>query len=239
MGLAHQTKFLLHANRLSSIPRKYLFFVNTYPFGSVRLSDEFAYLHIWKSGGTTIEKQSHYFQDSAKAAKDLSLVTFIRDPLDHFLSGGAECGYRWHSEKRRNNSLAENRIFTLKNRPYYKRIQDYLEYVQHHIQLDKKSKYSMCLKTGKLITPNCWDCARHSYPQFNFLLTQHGTLRKNIKVIGDIREMEPILKELVYFPFDSNATFRNSSEQLLKKKRFAKQPYKIRENTMLQICEFL
>ena len=59
-------------------------------------SQEWAYIHVLKSGGTTVQAQcndtkqkidSHYH-------KTHRLFTFVRDPVSHFLSGYLECAER-------------------------------------------------------------------------------------------------------------------------------------------------
>jgi len=60
------------------------------------LNDEFAYVHIYKNGGTTVVKQTGNHQTEIVDPKisNLNWMTFVRDPIDHFLSGWAECGER-------------------------------------------------------------------------------------------------------------------------------------------------
>ena len=70
------------------------------PFLNHVHDSSFWYLHVWKSGGSTI---AHYLGARHQELELLNSTamngtwfTFVRDPLDHFLSGWAECGYRFH-----------------------------------------------------------------------------------------------------------------------------------------------
>jgi hypothetical protein len=70
--------------------------------------------HIFKSGGTTIHLQTGriegYIVDPE--VQELKWFSFVRDPIDHFLSGWAECG---------------DRTKTTSDKPYDGRIREWLE----------------------------------------------------------------------------------------------------------------
>eukprot|EP00977_Amphora_coffeiformis_P017072 scaffold5479_cov199-Amphora_coffeaeformis.AAC.11 len=54
------------------------------PLG-VQVTDTFAYLHIWKSGGSTVASQTGNDQHTESALeRSPHWFTFVRDPVDHF-----------------------------------------------------------------------------------------------------------------------------------------------------------
>jgi hypothetical protein len=59
------------------------------------LTDNYAFRHIFKCGGTTIENQGTRHVPSWRIG-DRNIMAVVRDPIDHFLSGWAECAKRGH-----------------------------------------------------------------------------------------------------------------------------------------------
>jgi hypothetical protein len=103
----HQQKFISHKSSLQkACPASSLYESKTGRWAAVGLNLDWAYIHIWKSGGTTIEKQTGRGQ---RGLHDPTIrnrrhwMSLVRDPIDHFLSGWAECGMRskrgrpWHN----------------------------------------------------------------------------------------------------------------------------------------------
>jgi hypothetical protein len=70
--------------------------------------------HIFKSGGTTIHLQTGRIEStiSDPEIENLKWFSFVRDPIDHFISGWAECG-----DRRQRKS----------DKPYDTRIEEWLE----------------------------------------------------------------------------------------------------------------
>ena len=61
----------------------------------VVLNDKYVFRHTFKNGGTTVSvltNSSHIKYDDLEGTP--LLVTTVRDPIDHFMSGWAECGFR-------------------------------------------------------------------------------------------------------------------------------------------------
>jgi hypothetical protein len=215
----HQAKLFEQKGALSTFfPSRMRFQVRTASAGGVLLNDQFAYLHIWKSGGTTIEKQAKARQYRTGKFKNHKLVTFVRDPVDHFLSGWAECGLRWYT-KARKRELEE----MVKANSYDARIRTYLSQVR---DAAKSSSRQIV-------------CVAHSYPQANFILNKDGELRNNLKVIGDLREISGVL-EMVGFPYDDSKNLgRDASQSKLKTTYYPSRKDLISNVTMLEICQFV
>eukprot|EP00588_Corethron_pennatum_P035706 CAMPEP_0194349018 /NCGR_PEP_ID=MMETSP0171-20130528/106858_1 /TAXON_ID=218684 /ORGANISM="Corethron pennatum, Strain L29A3" /LENGTH=186 /DNA_ID=CAMNT_0039116423 /DNA_START=279 /DNA_END=836 /DNA_ORIENTATION=+ len=58
------------------------------------LNDKYAFLHIFKNGGSSVEAQLGRDHVRPSQVKNRGLLATLRDPIDHFLSGWSECGTR-------------------------------------------------------------------------------------------------------------------------------------------------
>ena len=62
------------------------------------MNEKFVYRHVWKSGGSTIGTYKRvgqkYLTDPLVSDSNKVWMTFVRDPISHFLSGWSECGLR-------------------------------------------------------------------------------------------------------------------------------------------------
>ena len=68
------------------------------------LTDKFAYLHIFKNGGTTIGAQVRPTQRNHSPLSSFEMsartwIAFVRDPIAHFFSGWQECMTRRYNQK--------------------------------------------------------------------------------------------------------------------------------------------
>lgn len=222
-SFAHQVKFLEQKDKLADFfPRRQRFSAHTGQFAAVSLTEEFSYLHVWKSGGTTVQLQPGASKQRALQHPDIvdsSLLTFIRDPIDHFLSGWAEASMRIHEN-------AETTPPAWKEEGYSERIDKYLEEVKHAAFHGNKRKAAMSAYT-------------HSFPQANFLIRpMTGGVNEKVQIIGDISEMQQIM-DLVGFDHDPEIHGRNSASNTLKKTHFPVRKELISDEVMLKICKFV
>ena len=179
------------------------------------LNDEYAFRHIYKNGGTTVHYQTatetkHIKFDNVDRNK--KLLATVRDPIDHFLSGWAECGFRQN-----------------KNCKSY-----FLRSFQSH---DEKIMYwlSSFRKSG------CW-CKVHSLPQSSFLLVRDNDgqviFDPSIDTLGHMTEL-PALLDFVGFPYNpSIANGRNASLNI-RKRKYPRNKSLLSESTILELCKFL
>jgi len=146
-----------------------------------------------------------------------NLITAVRDPIDHFLSGWAECGVRRVKE-----------ITSIRNREYDQRIRDWLFVVKQPIC--NASSRACGLRT-------------HSFPQSSFLLTSNRTntteVEPMINIIGDLTELQHLL-EFVGFQFNpSKKIGRNYSSNTKVSKTYPRQKYLLSNSTLRELCKFL
>lgn len=127
---------------------------------AVILNERYAYRHIYKTGGTTVERQAGRKQVSASEYGNRLLMATVRDPIDHFLSGWAECGVRGKI-RQENNTDAE----------YDARVFAWLNAVRNH-------QYSWYKNGRKRLR-----CENHSFPQANYLLRLKQDLRNALSFI--------------------------------------------------------
>ena len=86
-----------------------------YPFfaresSAIILNSKFTYRHIWKNGGTAIQKymgnaDQHYLEEPEIKASDNIWMTLVRDPISHLLSGWSEVGVREIEERMKERNI--------------------------------------------------------------------------------------------------------------------------------------
>ena len=94
----HQKFFSVRSSVLSWVKTKegqqhLLYRSGKYYFGFI-VNEDYAFRHIYKSGGTTVAVQTGQKHVRQPDVGNRSLLTTVRDPLERFLSGWAECGGR-------------------------------------------------------------------------------------------------------------------------------------------------
>jgi hypothetical protein len=220
LSIKQQLKFEEQKELLSkNLPKSMRYVAPTGPWGANVLNDKFAFIHIFKNGGTTIAAQTgreHERIEGPEIQKRRWLI-FVRDPIDHFLSGWAECGER------------EQRAGTSRDKAphtYDQRIKSWLQQAQSArlVQLKKGEEYH---------------CAEHSLPQTNFFLDNEGLIPEQLKIVGDLKEMPGVLKLADY---DYNATIARgkiSEESKFKQNMFPRRKDLISEGTMREICRLV
>ena len=145
-----------------------------------------------------------------KGMRDLKLMTFVRDPIDHFLSGWAECGERKQLPAGDNPKAS-----------YDTRIQKWLQ--------QTKTDYET--KTGS--------CSVHSLPQANFLLDGEGNVHPGLELIGDLEEMVGVLEAVDFQHNPKIGKRRESAKNEVKSQSFPPRKDLISKKTMRNLCQFL
>jgi Sulfotransferase family len=177
-------------------------------------------IDVWKSGGTTIENQLHKPQVAIEDIQNHSeWISFVRDPIDHFLSGYSECQLRYYAKN-------HGPLPAWDEADYDRRIREWLHKVQSKTQIYVNM------------------CTLHSFPQANFFLDpQRGRgskLYANIKAIGDMSELPALLERIATFPYN----YSQPSSNVAATNRIKMQYYPARRDllsnaTLRAICRFV
>ena len=148
----HQRKFLA---RKSQVPAQFesrtRFQSQPGEYAAVVLSNAFAFLHIWKCGGTTIVDLTGSPQQwslNEKMIQNRKWLAYVRDPINRFLSAWAECGYRQFHGTISFGGFEEHSTLNWLDDNYDFRVRAFLREVQD------------------FIFPNIWmSCHTHAHPQ--------------------------------------------------------------------------
>ena len=233
---------------------------------NIPTNTKLAYLHIFKSGGTTIVGQvQEYYRGRGKKGvvgqrsmeyfeqNNYLFFTLVRDPIDHFLSGWSECMYRRYPEESKaiqamNMNKAKDAAADTTMEQNEK-----LQYVLYNEQIRKylKQTKQATKEQSGYISP----CETHSFPQINFLLTNHTSttitnpnpnhnnhiFRNDLILVGELVEIESILKDILHFSkyYNSSNTGRIASENNVKSKYFPSKRNWLSNSTLIVICHFV
>jgi hypothetical protein len=220
LSLRQQQKFHMNKDLVSeNFPQEMLYPLGGVKWHSIILNKQFAYRHIFKNGGTTVEKQAHSKAVSGKRVGSRTIVAAVRDPIDHFLSGWQECGNRFRKSMEASKTSDEE---------YDGRIQKWLNKTKALARGEKSCRKSLpCL------------CAIHSLPQANFFITEAIIVDPKVRLVGDLRDL-PGLLAVAGFQYDnSKANKRDASSSPTKQKYFPRKVHLIANDTMRSVCEFL
>ena len=228
-SIGHMTKLFQNKGIFETLnAAQYRFRPKTASAGGLQLTEHWAYIHIWKSGGSTMTRQKTWEDkktgnfDKLQSRPGNKLITFIREPIDHFLSGWSECMTRWRS-----NIKKAEEIF-----PFIQGMTNYSRGIHNYLN---STKQFATLPQNE----DNFACCVHSFPQVNYLLNKRRrVIPSNLKFLGDIKEMEGLLG-LIDFPYDNSKIGRNASTNVLKTKYFKSQKHMLRNDTLRAICEFV
>jgi hypothetical protein len=221
LSLRQQQKFHMNKDLVSeNFPQEMLYSLDWNVWHMFLLNNQFAFCHIFKNGGTTVEKQTGFRQVRNTRVGNRTVMTVLRDPIEHFLSGWQECGERFpfYMEMGKRSDKA-----------YDGRIQKWLERTKALARGGAKS----CRKSMECI------CALHSLPQANFLITDDKRIGSKIRLVGDLQEL-PDLLELAGVQYNrSIAIGKNALLSTHKQNYFPRKAHLIANDTMRSVCEFL
>ncbi len=190
---------------------------------AVALNKKFAFRHIFKSGGSTVLQVTKGVHINKDEVGKRSLITVVRDPIDHFLSGWAECGSR-------SKDPQDDESFSPNNVKLGKKARSWMDHIQTCLSKPPKERGDECV------------CAQHSHPQANFLLNPNGgmTIDPKVEFVGDISEIHGMLK-MVGLKYDETKEThaRSASDSPVKVKKFHVDKHMLSKIALLRICQFV
>ena len=202
-------------------------------FFAFLVNNDYAFRHIFKSGGTTVQLQTHKGKRGHVTEwgfGNRSLFTTVRDPLERFLSGWAECGLR-HFDAMANLTVSD---------AYDDRVRAWLQYLltSKGTSNGRKGKGSKGAGNDKR---NLRTCRPHSMPQTNYLWQRDDTFEwhARLDLVGELKEL-PRLLELIGFPYDDSMSVGNDArESEVKMRHFPRSIDLLSNNTVLDVCKYL
>eukprot|EP00934_Nitzschia_sp_Nitz4_P003008 Nitzschia sp. Nitz4//scaffold69_size99277//69203//70172//NITZ4_004641-RA/size99277-processed-gene-0.65-mRNA-1//1//CDS//3329556739//2998//frame0 len=219
-SIDHQTKFMERRHNISSVfPAEVRYQAKVSNFGAVPVSDDYAFLHIWKCGGTTISslKANDQRELLDKDIQKRKWFGLVRDPIDRYLSAWAECGMRLH-----NGEITfdfESPLAWL-DKEYDVRVRSWLPEV-------------------KKFRPPYELCHTHAFPQANYMVDEDGNVDSHMAFVGDLSELWGNLKVAAMGAVPSGLSIgRDSSMDKTKKKYFESRRDLLSGETLIELCEF-
>lgn len=191
---------------------------------AIIINEKYAYRHIFKSGGTTIQFQMRREKqyDRPKEIGNRRLVATVRDPIDHFLNGWAECGSRFFDVMM--NLTKSNSTTNAITPTYNDQVAMWLFYQDHSPHKDRLRA-----------------CGSHSAPQATFLFKSRSEFEwePKIDIVGDMQEIPGLLK-LLGRPFnDSIPNERVATRDNIKQRHFPRNISLLSDQTLQGICRFV
>jgi len=190
------------------------------------VSDEFAFLHVWKCGGTTIQYAGYnqtYLENPEVQSRQW--VAFVRDPIDRFLSAWAECGSRWLQKK---------------HIPRYRRTYGPFSALDWTNSTDydfRARAFLYELKDRTYPTQERF-CHVHGFPQVNTMMNHNGEIYPQLKIVGDLFELADVMK-VIGFPTNRiESTGRKAAENPIKAKHYPPKRHLLKRETILELCEY-
>lgn len=186
------------------------------------INKEYAFRHILKSGGTTVQHQTRKGQHGHVPQWQVgnrSLLATVRDPVDHFLSGWAECGYR----------NFDSMMNLTKSKKYDDRVKAWLDHI--HKRKGNGRKGSQHLKM----------CEPHSMPQANYLWQSDNKFEWDTKlvIVGHLTEISGLLK-IVGFHYNASISIGNDAkENEIKMQYFPRDKSLLSNSTIQEICRYV
>jgi hypothetical protein len=236
LSIRQQASFESNKNRLKEVfSAERLFPANLYEWGANLVTDRYAYIHIFKNGGTTMAAQTgrDHTHIQSPAVRKRKWFTLVRDPIEHFLSGWAECGDR--QRKGRLKKMREANNATTGNDE-----QD--EPIPQELLGDYDTRIQQWLEQVKTLARprHAFVCEIHSFPQVNSFLHAFGRIPPRLELVGDLQELPAVLLKLIEFPYDPTIeTGRNATANTFRQTYYPKRIDLLSQTTLRSLCDFL
>lgn len=224
-SMKHQEKFMARRSEIRSLfPMDTLYQPITSRYAAVVVSDSFAFLHIWKCGGTTVvdltPEEHDQLELNDKQIQERKWFALVRDPIDRYISAWAECGMRLYNGEDTYDGYEKQSALNFLDDDYDFRLRAWLDEV-------------------KQFTPPAQFCHTHAFPQANFMLNSEGKIDDHLAFVGDLSELMGNLQLAgTELKPDAVGVGRDSSQDTVKMSYFAKQRELLSEETLLALCSF-
>lgn len=191
-------------------------------FAAIIISDSFAFLHVWKCGGTTVEKltEAGQMKIGSQEVRDRKWVALVRDPIDRFLSAWAECGVRLYENEITFDGFESMSALNWLDGEYDFRVRAFLREVQDYL-------------------PPARSCHTHAFPQANYMINSKGNIDKHVTIVGDLSEMRESLELASLRIGPEDLVVRDASEDLVKNHFFQSRREELSNQTLVELCRFL
>eukprot|EP00934_Nitzschia_sp_Nitz4_P002154 Nitzschia sp. Nitz4//scaffold69_size99277//64200//65174//NITZ4_004638-RA/size99277-processed-gene-0.23-mRNA-1//1//CDS//3329556730//2154//frame0 len=218
-SMRHQRKFLerhLNVPELFSRSKRYQPVV--FNFAAIAISSKFAFLHIWKCGGTTVADMTpeHQRELLDPMIQKREWLAVVRDPIDRFLSAWAECGMRYYNNE---SSLEESKVLDILDYEYDIRARSWLDEVKQFL-------------------PPAAQCHTHAFPQANYMLNAAGRVDEHVTLVGDLADLQDTLRLSGMVMDDDIRVGRDSSQNEVKQTHFSSQRELLSTETLIELCDF-
>lgn len=221
-SMDHHRKFLERKTQITAKfneTQRYQPLVDRY--AAIAISHDFAFLHIFKCGGTTVvdvtEKPQLRLDDPKIQARQW--FGLLRDPIDRMLSAWAECGVRLYEGEINFKGHERYSSLTWLTGEYDFRVRAFLREVKDYL-------------------PPTRSCHTHAFPQANFMLNASGQIDDHVRFVGDLSEMRQTLVVAGLSLGPGKLIGRDASEDLVKKYYFPARRDLLSDATILELCDF-
>lgn len=221
-SMDHQKKFLARRHQVfeqfDKVDR-YQPIVDRY--AAVSLTEKFAFLHIWKCGGTTVCQMTPNSQTTLQAPEIQRREWFglVRDPIDRFLSAWAECGMRHYESQGSHTEMEKHSVLNDLDSEYDFRVRSWLHEVKGFL--------------------NECTCHTHAVPQGNFMMNPAGLVDEHITFVADLADLRKSLNIAgLNFKDDDIVIGRDASKNDIKTSYYPSDRNLLSEQTILELCEF-
>lgn len=223
-SIEHQKKFLARKAKLEAeFEPKIRFQSPLDHYAAIIISKTFAFLHVWKCGGTTVASLTGDVQLELQneEVQKREWVAFVRDPIDRFLSAWAECGFRNHEGSLALEDYEEHTVLNWLDGDYDFRLRAFLHEVRDFT-----------------FPEPFMSCHIHAHPQANFMMNENRQLDPHVTIVGDLSELRPVLEIANFEDFSDHVKGRDASANEIKARYFPSNRSEIKNQTLLELCEF-
>jgi len=215
----------LHLPNIFPLARRHS--LDTGQWGANQVTKEWAYLHIYKNGGTTVLFQTGRDHVPVSRVRTKKWFTVVRDPIHHFLSGWSECGDRSRRGRRIKQGLPPTGPLEAN------------ETIPPNLLYDYDFRVARWLVEVQSQVMTSWSCHMHCFPQVNYMLNSRNEISPELQIVGDLGEL-PAMLDFIGFKFREDIpSGRNATADPFLTKFYPRRTDLLSNETVLKLCDFL